>query len=75
MSYTMMNALNNHDLTKRELEVLGKMADGHTQKEIAEILFVSPNTINSHTQHIYNKLDVNTGTHAVAKALRTKIID
>ncbi|MEM8487372.1 MAG: helix-turn-helix transcriptional regulator [Bacteroidota bacterium] len=66
---------NDYSLTKRELEVLGKMADGHTQKEIAAILFVSPNTINSHTQHIYSKLDVNTGMHAVAKALRAKIID
>ena len=66
---------NDYALTKRELEVLGKMADGHTQKEIAEILFVSPNTINSHTQHIYHKLEVNTGIHAVAKALRARLID
>ena len=70
-----MKHQNDYFLTKRELEVLGKMADGHTQKEIAEILFVSPNTINSHTQHIYHKLEVNTGMHAVAKALRARLID
>ncbi len=61
-------------LTRRELEVLSKMADGHTQKEIAELLYVSHNTINSHTQHIYEKLGVHTGIHAVAKAFRAQLI-
>lgn len=71
-----MNAeKNKFFLTKRELEVLCKMADGHSQKQIAELLFVSPNTINSHTQHIYEKLNVHTGIHAVSVALRTKLID
>ena len=65
---------NAHDLTRRELEVLVKMADGYTQKEIAEQLFVSPYTVNSHTQRIYEKMDVHTGIHAVAKALRAQII-
>ncbi len=62
-------------LTKRELEVLCKMADGYTQKEIAELLFVSRNTVNSHTQHIYEKLNVHTGIHAVAKAFRSQLIE
>ena len=62
-------------LTKRELEVLCKMADGYTQKEIAELLFVSRNTVNSHTQHIYEKLNVHTGIHAVAKAFRNQLIE
>ena len=62
-------------LTKRELEVLCKMADGYTQKEIAAQLFVSPNTINSHTQNIYEKLDVHTGMHAVATAFRQNLIE
>ena len=62
-------------LTKRELEVLCKMSEGYTQKEIAELLFVSRNTVNSHTQHIYEKLDVHTGIHAVAKAFRSQLIE
>lgn len=70
---TMQNE-NTPNLTRREIEVLSKMADGHTQKEIAELLFVSQYTINTHTQHIYEKLDVHSGVHAVAKALRTEII-
>ena len=71
----MMNTENNvHALTKRELEVLGKMADGYTQKEIAELLYVSPYTINSHTQRIYEKMDVHTSGHAIAKAFRARLL-
>ena len=62
------------DLTKRELEVLVKMSEGYTQKEIASLLFVSPNTVNSHAQHIYEKMDVHTARHAVAKAFRAELI-
>lgn len=61
-------------LTKREIEVLTKMADGYTQKQIADLLFVSQNTINTHRQNIYGKLNVHTGVHAVATALRRRLI-
>ena len=71
----MNNEKNKCCLTKRELEVLCKMADGYSQKQIADLLFVSPNTINSHTQHIYEKLNVHTGIHAVSIALRTNLIE
>ena len=63
-----------YDITKRELEVLVKMSEGYTQKEIANLLFVSPNTVNSHAQSIYGKMDVHTVAHAVAKALREEMI-
>ena len=63
------------DLTKREIEVLSKMADGHTQKEIAALLFVSRHTVNTHQQNIYGKLEVHTGAHAIAKAFRAQMID
>ena len=70
-----MNTENNvHQLTKRELEVLVKMAEGYTQKEIAELLYVSPYTVNSHTQRIYEKMNVHTGTHAIAIAFRTRLL-
>ena len=63
-----------HDLTRRELEVLVKMSEDLTQKEIAEQLFVSPYTVNSHAQRIYEKMDVHTGAGAVAKAFRLALI-
>ena len=66
---------NNPSLTKRELEVLCKMADGYSQKEIAALLYVTRNTVNTHTQHIYEKLEVHSSAHAVAKAIRAQMID
>jgi DNA-binding CsgD family transcriptional regulator len=62
-------------LTKREVEVLVMMAEGLSQKEIADRLYLSPNTVNTHTQHIYEKMEVHTGPHAVAKAIRARIIE
>lgn len=63
-----------YGLTSREREVLDYMADGLSQKEIAATLFLSPSTINGHVQHIYQKLHVNSGSAAVAKALREHLI-
>jgi DNA-binding CsgD family transcriptional regulator len=51
------------------------MAEGLSQKEIADRLYLSPNTVNTHTQHIYEKMEVHTGPHAVAKAIRARIIE
>ena len=62
------------DLTKRELEVLLRIAEGFTQKEIADQLFVSPNTVNTHAQHILEKLNVHNSPHAVTKAFRAELI-
>jgi len=64
-----------YGLTDREKEVLNEMVSGRTQKEIADRLFVSPNTINTHVQHIYDKLHVHSGTEAVAKAVRERLVD
>ena len=50
------------------------MVEGHTQKEIAARLEVSAHTVNSHVQHVYEKLHVNSGNAAVAKALRERLI-
>ena len=61
-------------LTRRELEVLVKMAEGYTQGEIAEQLFVSPNTVNTHAQHIYEKMEAHNGMHAIAKAFRAQLL-
>lgn len=44
------------DLSKRELQILSLFASGFSSREISENLYLSPNTIRSHLQHIYNKL-------------------
>jgi non-specific serine/threonine protein kinase len=58
------------DLTEREREVLRKLADGLTNQEIADNLFVSRRTIATHVDHILGKLDVRSRTAAVAWAVR-----
>ncbi len=63
-----------YGLTQRERDVLEFMSKGKSQKEIANRLYISPHTVNSHTQNIYMKLHVNSGIEAIAKALREKLI-
>jgi DNA-binding NarL/FixJ family response regulator len=63
------------DLTKRELEVLRFLAMGHTNRQIAEQLFISPDTVKTHLEHIYQKLGTPDRTAAVAEAMRRQIID
>lgn len=53
----------NH-LSKREREVLEKMVEGKTDKEIADLLFVSVSTVRTHVRKIYEKLDVKNRTEA-----------
>jgi DNA-binding CsgD family transcriptional regulator len=61
-------------LSTREIEVLQLMADGLSNQEIAGRLFVSLNTIKTHSSRIFEKLDVRRRTQAVEKARRLKII-
>jgi DNA-binding NarL/FixJ family response regulator len=63
-----------YGLTERETEVLREMTEGRTQQAIADRLFVSRSTVNTHVQHIYAKLHVSSGTEAVAKALRERLV-
>ncbi|MGH3421689.1 MAG: LuxR C-terminal-related transcriptional regulator, partial [Streptosporangiaceae bacterium] len=55
-------------LSDRELEVLRLLATELTGPEIARHLFVSVNTLRTHTKHIFTKLDVNTRQAAVGRA-------
>jgi LuxR family maltose regulon positive regulatory protein len=55
-------------LSKRELELLGLIAAGRSNKEIASQLFISLGTVKRHTVNIFTKLDVQNRTEAVAKA-------
>jgi DNA-binding NarL/FixJ family response regulator len=60
----------NFDLTARELEVLGYLAEGLDQAAIAEHLVISEKTIATHIQHILPKLGVHSRAEAVAFAHR-----
>lgn len=57
-------------LTHRESEALLWVARGRSDREIAEILHVSPRTVKKHLEHVYHKLEVESRTEAVALALQ-----
>ncbi len=61
-------------LSPRELEVLALLVEGHTDREIAEELFISPRTAQGHVSNIFNKLGVNSRTAAVATALQSGLL-
>jgi len=54
-------------LSRREKEVMDLIANGYTNQEIADILFISVYTVNDHTKKIYKKLDVHSRLEAVQK--------
>jgi DNA-binding NarL/FixJ family response regulator len=62
-------------LTGREREILQLLADGMSNADVAQRLFISQETVKSHVRHILTKLEADTRTHAVAIALRESIID
>jgi DNA-binding CsgD family transcriptional regulator len=61
-------------LTPREVEVLQLGAEGRSTREIADVLFVSPGTVKTHFQHVYEKLGSRDRAAAVAEALRRGLI-
>lgn len=62
-------------LTPRENELLGHVAEGHSNRDIAEILSVSENTVKYHMRQILRRLDVSNRTEAVTEAIRIGILD
>jgi DNA-binding CsgD family transcriptional regulator len=63
------------DLTPREHDVLVLLVKGHTDREIADVLYISPRTAQGHVARLFDKLGVNTRTAAVAAALQTGLVD
>jgi DNA-binding CsgD family transcriptional regulator len=62
------------EISKRELEVLEHMATGFSNQEIADKLFLSLNTVKTHTSNLFLKLDVKRRTQAVQKAKNLGLI-
>lgn len=61
-------------ISPREEEVLARLAEGLSNKEIARALDVSPNTVKTHLAKLYEKLDVARRTQAVTKAKELRLI-
>jgi DNA-binding NarL/FixJ family response regulator len=64
----------NFGLTTREMDILQHLVDGKSYKMISSDLNISYHTVNSHVKKIYDKLQVNSVSEAVSKALQQKII-
>jgi DNA-binding NarL/FixJ family response regulator len=62
-------------LSPREREILGLLAEGRTQRQIATDLVISSKTVGTHIQHILSKLGVNTRAQAVALAFRRGLVE
>jgi DNA-binding NarL/FixJ family response regulator len=62
-------------LTERELEILQLLAFGYTNRDIGSRLFISPDTVKTHLEHIYQKLGASDRTAAVAEAMRRRLIE
>ncbi|MGE5811446.1 MAG: response regulator [Ignavibacteria bacterium] len=63
-----------YNLTQREKEILKLLVEGLSKKQIAEKLFLSFHTIDSHIRNIYDKLEVHSGSSAVVKAVKENLI-
>jgi HD-GYP domain-containing protein (c-di-GMP phosphodiesterase class II) len=62
-------------LSEREVEVLGLVIRGLSNRQMAEILFVSPKTVDHHIQHIYDKIGVSTRVGATLFALQHGLVE
>jgi DNA-binding NarL/FixJ family response regulator len=67
--------LGEEDLSRRELEVLRLIRDGHRNKEIADRLGIAETTVNFHIKNLVDKLGANDRTHAVTIAVRRGLMD
>jgi two-component system, NarL family, response regulator LiaR len=66
--------LENLGISKREYEVLALLGTGMSNQEIADALFISQNTVKTHTSRLFEKLAVKNRTHAIIKSKELGII-
>ena len=69
-----VRGLRSTPLSKREREILQKVADGATTRQVASDLGISPHTVKTHLERIFEKLGANDRAQAVAIAIRTGIV-
>ncbi|KIC92936.1 response regulator [Flavihumibacter solisilvae] len=67
-------ASDDYNLSEREKQVLQLLVNGYSYKMIAADMYISIDTVRSHIKKIYEKLQVNSKSEAVAKAFKNKII-
>jgi DNA-binding NarL/FixJ family response regulator len=71
---TLAEHLSDDPLTEREVEVLQRVAQGNRNRDIADVLFISEETVKVHVKHIMDKLGASDRTQAVAIGIRRGII-
>ena len=70
-----LNSVKDQELTPRELEILKLVAEGYSNLLIADKLYISVRTVESHKNHIMQKLELTTTVELVKYALKNRIID
>lgn len=63
-----------YDLSEREKEILSLLVEGLSKKQIAEKIYLSHHTVDSHLRNIYAKLEVHSRSSAITKAIREKLL-
>ena len=63
-----------YDLSEREKEILSLLVDGLSKKQIADKIYLSHHTVDSHIRNIYAKLEVHSRSSAISKAIREKLL-
>jgi len=74
-SYTHLKNTGLEALTKREVEILRHIAEGATYKEIADKLFISFRTVETHKTHIMQKLELKNLAELIKFAIKNKLIE
>lgn len=69
-----MPPLSRPELSQRELEILALLAEGRSNREIAEALHISPDTVKSHLKNIYQKLGARNRSHASRIAIKRHLV-
>jgi DNA-binding NarL/FixJ family response regulator len=69
------DSLTHRELSERELQVLKHMAAGKSNKEIAQVIYVSENTVKAHVKSILAKMDAMGRTEAIAIAIKRGLIE
>lgn len=68
------NNLKSSNISQREYEILKLLAQGHSNQEIADQLFISLSTVKSHVSNLYSKLDVKRRTQAIQQAKKLSLL-